>query len=315
MTKISIVGAGYWGKNLIRNFNQVLGIDTACDIDQKKLDSIKKDYPTIKTTKDFNEILNNPEIEAVVIALPTELHYGFAKKSLEAGKHVLVEKPMTTSSQRAKELIGIAEKEGKILMVDHTFLYYDPILKIKEVIDSGELGKIYYYDSQRTNLGIIRPDINVIWDLASHDISILNFLFKDKPIEISAVGTSYISRQEELAHITISYQGGLVAHIYVSWLSPTKTRQILIGGSNKMISFNDIEPLDKIKIYGDIVQVPTCNSKEALLRVCEIFIDCIQSNKRPLTDGYEDLRVIKILEACDKSLKEKCLAHIQKISQ
>ena len=315
MTKIAIVGCGYWGNNLIRNFNKVADIDTVCDIDQGKLDSIKENYPAIKITTDFNDILNNPKIKAVVIALPTKFHYEFAKKSLIAGKHILVEKPMTTNSQEAEELIKIAEKKGKILMVDHTFLYHSPILKIKEIIDSGELGKIYYYDSQRMNLGTIRPDINVVWDLASHDISILNFLFKDKPTEVSAIGSSHISKQEEVAHIVIKYQKGIVAHIHLSWLSPIKIRQILIGGSEKMVYFDDIEPSNKIKVYDNAVQVLAYNPKEALLRVCETFIDCIRNNKKPLTDGYEDLKTIKILEVCDKSLKEKCRVHIPKTFQ
>lgn len=324
---IALVGAGYWGANLLRNFYQLdeVRIETVCDLNPERLNFIKKNYPAVKVTKDFNEILNNPEIKGVAIALPTELHYQFAKSALMAGKHVLIEKPMTSNSEQAQELVEIARKEGKILMVDHTFLFYGPVLKIKEIIDSGELGEIYYLDSQRINLGLIRQDVNVIWDLASHDISIMNFLIKEKPIAVSAIGTSHAgSLKEELAHLAIKYQGGLVAHIHVSWLSPVKIRQVLIGGTKKMICFDDITPSEKIKIYDRSVQVdfsketpaepiyragevriPVFNQQEALLEECRHFIECVKSGEKPLTCGETGFEVVKILECCDRSLKEK----------
>ena len=325
--KIAVIGVGYWGPQLVRNFHQLdnVIIDTVCDINQEKLNKIKKNYPNIKTTKDFKDILENPEITAVVIALPTELHYQFAKLALEKGKHILITKPMTQNSSQAEELVKLAEEKGKLLMVDHTFLYYGPILKIKEVINSGELGEIYYFDSQRVNLGLIRDDVNVIWDLASHDISILNFLVQQKPMAVSAIGISHIGgKNEDLAHITIRYESGLMAHIHVSWLSPVKIRQILIGGSKKMILFDDIQPDEKIKIYDKSIEVdfsketpfepiyrvgevriPVIDQTEALLKECQYFIECIESGKNPLTSGGLGLEIVKILEACDKSLKEK----------
>jgi len=279
MIKTAIVGCGYWGKKLIRNMEQVASVDMLYD----------KELPGTS----FRSILENKEIEAVVIALPATLHYEFTKKALEAGKHVLVEKPMTTNSKQAQELIDIAKREGKILMVDSTFLYHSAILKIKEIIDSGEIGKVNYFDSQRINWGTLRPDVNVAWDLAPHDISILNFLFKYKPI------STHLTKQEELAHLIIEYQEEFIAHIYVSWLSPIKIRQIMIGGSKKTIVFDDIEPINKVKIYDNNtqeVEIPMLDFKEPLLRMCETFISSIKNNKKPLTDGQSGLEVIKILE-------------------
>ncbi|MFH1181012.1 MAG: Gfo/Idh/MocA family oxidoreductase [bacterium] len=324
---IAVVGAGYWGPNFIRNFYQLDNVKVAavCDKNQARLDFVKKLYPAVKTTVDFNEVLNNPAIQAVVIALPTELHYEFAKKTLQAKKHVLLEKPMTSNSEQAKELIKLARDQKMILMVDHTFIYYGPVLKIKEIIESGELGKIYYFDSQRINLGLVRRDVNVIWDLACHDISIMDFLIKENPISVSASGTSHIgSGQEELAHLTIKYEKGLSCHCHVSWLSPVKIRQISIGGTKKMVYFDDIEPSEKIKIYDRGIQadfsketpsepiyrlgevrIPVFDQGEALLKECRHFIECIKNQKTPLTDGESGLRVIKILEACGRSLKEK----------
>lgn len=324
---IAIVGLGYWGPNLVRNFCQLdnVCVHSICDINEKRFASIIKNYPAIKTTTDFNEILNNPDISAVVIALPTALHYEYAKKALLAGKHVLVEKPMTSSSAQAEELIELAKKQQKILMVDHTFVYYGPVQKIKEIINSGELGKIYYFDSQRINLGLLRPDANVIWDLACHDISILNYLLEEKPVSVSAVGTCHFgNKKEEIAHLMIKYGTDLVSHVHVSWLSPVKIRQILIGGENKMIYFDDIQPSEKIKIYDRSVKmdlsketpfdpvyrsgeirIPVYNQKEALLLECEDFVECIKTGKQPLTNAESGLNVVKILEACDESLKEK----------
>lgn len=325
--KVAIVGAGYWGPNLVRNFYQLedAEVEMVCDIKEEKLKLVKKNYPTIKTTTNFNGILENPEIMAVAIAVPAELHYQFSKKVLEAGKHVLVEKPISQTSREVQELIELAKANDKILMVDHSFLYYGPVLKIKEIIDSGELGKVYYFDSQRVNLGLIRKDVNVIWDLASHDISIINFLIKKQPIAVSAWGVSHIAgKSEDLAHITLKYPDDFVAHIHVSWLSPVKIRQILIGASKKMILFDDIQPSEKIKIYDTRIEIdptketpfepiyrtgevriPIFDQAEALEKECQHFIQCIKENKTPLTDGKNGLEVVKILEACDRSLKEK----------
>jgi len=324
---IAVIGVGYWGPNLVRNFSKLdnVKVYSVCDVNEDRLNLVKKDYPGVKTTTDFSEVLNDPEVSAVALALPVRLHYDFAKRALLAKKHVLIEKPMTSSAIEAGDLVKIAREQSRILMVDHTFAYYGPVKRIKEIIDSGELGKIYYFDSQRINLGLIRTDVNVIWDLASHDISIMDLLIKDNPVSVSATGTSHIgSKKEELAHLMVNYDNGLVAHVHVSWLSPVKLRQIFIGGEEKMVYFDDIHPSEKIKIYDKNVKmdpsketpfdpiyrsgeirIPTYNMKEALLAECEHFVNCIINNEKPLTDGENGERVVKILEACDRSLKEK----------
>jgi predicted dehydrogenase len=321
--KIAIIGAGYWGTNLIRNFYALENCEVkyVCDLEKSKLDKVKKNYPTILTITDARKIFNDKEIKAVAIATSTETHFSLAKQALEKGKHVFIEKPMTRTSAQAEELIKIAKKKKLIIQVDHTFLYHGPIIKIKEIIDSGELGNLFYFDSQRINLGLIQHDINVIWDLAPHDISILKFWYPEKIVSVSAIGTRHIvNKKEELAHITLKYKTGLMAHIHVSWLSPVKLRQMLIGGSKKMIYFDDIEPTEKIKIYnkgidfryeedtfnpiyrsGDVA-IPIYSGEEALLRGCGEFLDCIQKNKQPLISGKFGIEVVKILETTDKSL-------------
>lgn len=327
MIKVGVIGAGYWGPNLVRNFYQLAEVemDTVCDIDQAKLDSIKKNYPAIKTTQNFKEMLDDPQITAVAIALPLNLHYQFTKEALLAGKHVLVEKPFTSNSKEAEELIQIAKDQKKVLIVDHIFLYTGAVRKMKELIDKGELGsKIYYFDSERVNLGLIRSDTSVVWDLATHDISIIDYLISQKPVSVSAIGSSHVfGEKEEMAHITIKHQEGCISHIHVSWLSPLKLRKILLGGDKKMVFYDDVEPTEKIKIYdkgididpekitahlplyrsGDIV-IPKLDQTEALKKLTEHFIECIKENKKPLTSGEAGLRVVKILEAVEESMEK-----------
>jgi len=323
--KIGVIGYGYWGPNLVRNFNQLLDAEVVfiCDKDESKLARIKKIYPNAKTTTNYLEILKNKEIEGVCISTPLETHYEMTKEALLNNKNILVEKPFTKNSEKAKELIEIADRNKLVLMVDHTFIYTGAVRKIKDLIDKGELGKLYYFDSERINLGLIRSDTNVIWDLATHDISIIDHLFSQKVVSVSTVGSSHVlDKKEEIAHISLKHENGFMSHIHVSWLSPVKIRKILVGGDKKMVLFDDIEPVEKIKIYdkgidikpeqitpftplyrgGDIL-IPHLDQTEALKRVAENFIYCIKFGKKPLTDGEAGLRVIKILEAIQKSLE------------
>jgi predicted dehydrogenase len=322
--KIGIIGAGYWGPNLVRNFFALDNCEVkyVCDLDESKLGKIKKSYPYVLLTANVEELFYDPELDAVAIATPTATHYHLAKKALEMGKHVFLEKPMTETSRQAEELINLAESKNLILQVDHPFVFYGPVIKIKELIDSGELGELYYFDSQRINLGLIQPDVNVLWDLAPHDISILNFLYGGKPKSVSAIGTKHITgNKEELAHMNIKYENGFCAHIHVSWLSPVKLRQMIIAGDKKMIYFDDIAPSEKIKVYdksidlskieqdtfnpiyrsGDVYS-PVYDQTEAVLRECKEFINCVLYGKKPFSSGEFGLGVVKILEAADKSL-------------
>lgn len=324
MIKIGVIGCGYWGPNLIRNFSQLEEVDVAyvCDLDELKLSRIKKVYPNIKTAQNYLEILKDPEVKGVCIATPLETHYKIAKEALLNNKNVLVEKPFVENSKEAEELIGIAEKNNLVLMVDHVFIYTGAVRKMKELIDNGELGQLYYFDSERINLGLIRSDANVVWDLATHDISMVDYLFSQKPINVSAMGSSHVlNKKEEMAHINLKHEGGQMSHIHVSWLSPVKIRKILVGGDKKMVLYDDVEPVEKIKIYdkgidvkpeqvtaflplyrgGDIL-IPKIDQSEALKKMAEHFVDCIKFGKKPLTDGWAGLRVIKILEAIQKSL-------------
>ncbi|RJQ26878.1 gfo/Idh/MocA family oxidoreductase [Candidatus Parcubacteria bacterium] len=325
--RISILGLGYWGPNIVRNLLKVPGAEivSICDLDEKKVKNALSTFPTVKATSNYKEIILDKSIDAVAVATPTETHFKIAKEALEANKNVLIEKPMTKTSKEASELITLARKKKKILMVGHTFVYSEPVRMIKKIIESKRLGKIYYYDSTRINLGIIRSDSNVIWDLAPHDLSILGYIFQEDPISLQAFGSSHINQKsEEMAHIIIKYRNNLSAHIHVSWLSPVKIRTTIIGGSKKMVVYNDIEPSEKIKIYdksikispakitpfspayrsGDVV-IPHLEEKEALLTELTHFIECIKENKKPLTDGTEGLRTIQLLEATDNALKTK----------
>jgi predicted dehydrogenase len=324
--KIAVIGVGYWGPNLIRNFYQLPDVQVSfvCDLDESKMDNIKKFYPAIQVTTNYLDVVKNKEIDALCVATPLAAHHQIAQKALLNGKHVLVEKPLASNSKEAKELIQLAEKKKKILMVDHTFIFTGAVQKIKELIDKGEIGKINYFDSERINLGLIRPDSNVIWDLAPHDFSIMDYLFKEEPEYISAVASKHFSSGlEEMAHITLVYKNNLIGHVHLSWLSPVKLRKILIGGSKKMILYDDVEPTEKIRIYdkgididsseitpfnplyrsGDVL-IPKLDQTEALKKVAEHFLDCIKKNKKPLTNGEAGLRVVKMLEATQQSIKK-----------
>ena len=329
----AVIGCGYWGPNLIRNLHDHprAAVRYVCDINPSRLQMIQRRYPAVKTVSDYREVLDDREVDAVLVATPVETHFPIASAALEAGKHVLVEKPLTDSSATARQLIALAEQHSRVLMVDHTFLFTSAVEKMKEIVASGELGKIYYIDSVRVNLGLFQHDINVVWDLGPHDISIANHLLGRAPERVSAVGASHISDTiEDVAYATLYYPDRLLAHFHVNWLAPVKVRQMLVGGSEKMLLWDDIEPSEKIKVYDRGVTVqplpdgqvdkreiyktliqyrtgdmyaPRLENVEALSRVIAHFLDCIESGSQPLPDGRVGLDVIRILEAADRSMK------------
>ena len=329
MIRIGVIGCGYWGPNLIRNFSSSEQYDlrACCDLDQKRLLTMGKRYPALHLTREVSVILENPAIDAVAIATPLRTHYEVAKMALQNGKHVFVEKPMTATSEQAAELVELAEKQGRILMVDHIFVYTPVVRKIKELLDRGELGDVYYYDSVRVNLGLFQHDVNVIWDLAIHDLSIIDFLFQRLPSAVSALGMCHIGENghENIGYVTLMLGEALIAHIHVNWLAPVKVRTTLIGGSKKMIVYDDTEPSEKLKIYDKGVQVqqgegiyktlidyrtgdmyaPKLEQTEGLKIALDHFAECILNKKKPLTDGESGLRIIRILETIQRSIKNE----------
>jgi predicted dehydrogenase len=341
MVKVGIIGYGYWGPNLVRNFNLALDcrVVAVADPRAERLIQLGRLYSHIKGYKDSEELIMSKDIDAVIIATPVSTHFELAKKALLQGKHVLLEKPMTSSAVEAETLIYLAKEKGLLLMVDHTFLYTGAVAKMKQLKDSGELGNIKYLDSTRINLGLFQPDINVLWDLAPHDISILNYIIDEKPHSVNATGVTHTSNDiENIAYLTINYNSGFIAHFSCSWTSPVKLRTMLIGGDRKMILYNDLEPTEKIKVYdsgynhsknqdekkilvdyrtGDIY-VPKLNTNEALLEMANDFISCILEQKEPKSSSKIGLEVVKILEAADKSIKHngrQVLLEVQSIEE
>lgn len=330
-TTIGIVGCGYWGPNLLRNFaeNETAELRWICDVDAARLSAIGRRYPGARTTIDFHELVNDPKLDAIVVATPVATHFPIARESLLAGKHVLVEKPLTASVREAEELIALAEQGGLTLMVDHTFVYTGAVRKIREIVDSGELGDLLYFDSNRINLGLFQRDINVVWDLAPHDLSIMDFIIERQPQTLSAIGSCHIEKGiENIAYVILRFSDEFIAHFHFNWLSPVKIRRTLIAGSRKMILYDDIEPTEKVRVYdkgvtsnrGDAdkeaayktlvsyrtgdVWAPQLDPTEALRYVCDEFLDSIQEARRPLTDGPSGLRVVRLLEAAQQSIKE-----------
>ena len=336
MVNIGVIGCGYWGPNLIRNFEQIgeCKVISCSDLSDERLEHVKKLYPHIKTTKDYMEIINDRKIDAVAIATPVSKHFEMAKKALLGNKHTLIEKPITHNAENAKELIEIAKNRKKVLMVDHTFEYTSAVSKIKEIINNNELGRILSIDMIRVNLGLFQKDINVIWDLAPHDISILLFLIKQMPISVKADGMDHIQNGiADDAHLTLKFPGKLMAHMHVSWLDPLKIRKITIVGNKKMLVYDDTEQSEKIKIYdkgvtlernsipgdkyydtweefnlvyrrGD-VDIPKLDEGEPLNAMCRHFIECIKTGNTPVSDGISGLRVVKVIEALQESLKNQ----------
>lgn len=328
MINIAIIGYGYWGPNLVRNFSSTAdcNLHTVVDFRAERLAIVKRNHPAVNISNNTEDVFNNNEIDAVVIATPVFTHFELAKKALENGKHVLLEKPMTGSVAEAEELIELAGKYKKTLMVDHTFLYTGAVQKMKSMIDAGEIGNVKYFDSTRINLGLFQPDVNVLWDLAPHDISILNYLKNEKPYSVQATGISHTNNGiENIAYLTVNYSSDFIAHFNCSWSSPVKIRLLLLGGDKKMVVFNDLEPTEKIKIYdtgyshktdedkkrilvdyraGDIY-IPKVEAKEALAGMAADFVSAIINNTTPISDFQSGLDVIKILEASQQSIKNK----------
>ncbi len=328
MIKIGVIGYGYWGPNLVRNFSETQDIDVACiaDLDEKKLEIVKRRYPAVKTTRNFEEMINDPAIDAIAVATPVSTHFDLGMAVLKAGKHLWIEKPMTQTFAQARQLVEEAEKRKLVLMVDHTFIYTGAVRRMAEIVNSEDFGKIFYYDSTRVNLGLFQHDVSVISDLAVHDFSILDYLLNEQPVAISAVGTNHFpGTPENLAFITLFYNSGVIAHVNVNWLAPVKVRQVLVGGSKKMITYDDVEPSEKIKVYdkgisftddpqkiyemkvgyrtGDM-WAPQISGSEALKVESEHFLDCINNNKTPQTDGQLGMRVVQLIEAATRSMSE-----------
>ena len=322
---IGVIGYGYWGPNIVRNFNSVEGakVLSICDLNQNLLERAEKVHPSIEITSNCDDIISSKDIDAVAVITPVSTHFELAKRALENGKHVFVEKPFTTTVAQAEELIELATKKHLTIMVDHTFLFTGAVRKIKEIIDKDMLGDIYYYDSMRVNLGLFQHDVNVIWDLAPHDFSIMDYLIDEKPEALTASGKSHINSFEDVAYITAYFQNNIIAHFNVNWLSPVKVRSTLIGGERKMLLWNDVHADEKIRIYDKGIEVknrdniynllvsyrsgdmwaPRVEQVEALKLEAEYFVDCVTNGKTPVNDGHAGLRVVKMLEACNESLK------------
>lgn len=326
--KVAVIGTGYWGPNLIRNFLSADAVDgvVACDRDEARLAKMQKMFHGIETSTDHTEVIARNDIDVVVIATPVSSHHEIAKAALLAGKHCFIEKPMTASSAEADELIEIADASNLKLFVDHTFIYTGAVRKMKEIITSGRLGDLYYFDSVRVNLGLFQHDVNVIWDLAPHDLSICDYLLDQQPKAVSAVGSCHVGNDlEDIAYLTLEFENNLIAHFHVNWLAPMKIRKTLIGGTKSMIVYDDNETSEKVKIYdkgidvttregvydtlvqyrtGDMLS-PKLEQTEALAVGTQHFIDCILNDKQPLTDGRAGLNVVRILEASEISIKDR----------
>lgn len=328
MIKIAVAGYGYWGPNLVRNIQESgkASVVTCCDMNTDRLKQVSSKYPSIRTTTNYDDVLNDPSVNAVVIATPVATHYEFARKAMEHGKHVLLEKPATSSTAEAEKLVELAEKHSLTYMIDHTFIYTGAVRKMKEVVDQGELGDIYYLDSVRINLGLFQRDVNVLWDLAPHDIAILEHLVKERPVSVCATGACHVGNgHENVAYLTVYFNSGMIAHFHNNWLSPVKVRTMLVGGSKKTIHYDDMEVSEKIKIYDRGVNIdttegvhdarvsyrlgdmwaPRLDQTEALRLMAGEFIDCIQTGRRCITDGTSGLNVVRILEASEMSIKHR----------
>lgn len=327
MINVGLIGFGYWGPNMARNVQENSGmrLHAICDLEAPALNLARQRYPGVLCTGQADDLFAIEQIDAIIIATPVNTHYQLASQALGAGKHVLVEKPMTDSVTTATELMESAVRAGKVLMVDHTFVYSPAVQTLKKIISSGELGDILYYDSVRINLGLFQHDINVIWDLAPHDISIMNYTIGKQPLWVSAHGSSHVGNHlENVAYVTLGFDDDFLAHFHVNWLAPVKIRQTLIGGSRKMVVYNDMEPTEKIKIYdrgidvipqegiyetliqyriGDIA-VPHLDNREPLKTELEHFLDCIENDRIPWTGSLAGIQVVKVLAAAQESIKQ-----------
>jgi predicted dehydrogenase len=327
MIRVGIIGYGYWGPRIARNFQGLAGCELSviCDKSAASLKRAMHAHPSVSVTSDAQDVLGSPCIDAVAVITPVWTHFEVAKAALENGKHVFVEKPFTSTVAQAEELIELAARKHLQIMVDHTFLFTGAVKKIRQLLDEGTLGKLYYYDSTRVNLGLFQHDVNVLWDLAPHDLSIMDHLIKAKPDVVIATGQKHLNSHEDVAYLTIYFGDSIIAHINVNWLSPVKVRTTLLGGEKKMLMWNDLEADEKVKIYDKGVDItsgegvydllvsyrsgdmwaPRIEQTEALAAEAKYFIDCIESNTVPFNDGAAGLRVVKLLEAADRSLRER----------
>ncbi len=326
MINIGIIGYGYWGPNIVRNFCSSDGakVVSVCDQRDESLGRCSKAYPQISQTKDCRDVLASPDIGAVAVITPVSTHFDLAKRALENGKHIFVEKPFTATAAEAEQLIELAEKKNLTIMVDHTFIFTGAVRRIKQVLEEKMLGDLYYYDSVRVNLGLFQPDVNVIWDLAPHDFAVMDFLLPDRPRGVAACGKAHVNGHADTAYVTVHFDNNLIGHFNVNWLSPVKVRTTLIGGEKKMLVWNDLEADEKIKVYDKGVDVtsressynlrvnyrsgdmyaPRVEQGEALKTETEYFVRCVNTGERPVNDGKAGLRVVKLLEACNRSLEQ-----------
>jgi len=329
LIRFGVIGYGYWGPNLVRNIAETKGAEivTVSDLRPERLALAKKRYPAITITKENRELVRDPNVDVVVISTPVHTHFKLAMEALQMGKHVMIEKPITASSEEALRLIEAAEARKLQIMVDHTFVYSGPVRKIKELIDGGSLGQLYYYDSVRVNLGLFQPDVSVIWDLAVHDLAIMDYVLGKEPVAVSATGLSHVEGSpENIAYITMLFQEPLIAHLHVNWLSPVKVRTTLIGGSEKMVVYDDTETTEKVKIYdrgitvtpdkdslyqalvgyrmGDVL-MPKLDGAESLSVEFQHYVHCLETGGRVRTDGHAGLRVVQLLEAATQSVRDR----------
>jgi predicted dehydrogenase len=323
--KIAVIGMGYWGPNLVRNFLSTNDVDNVvcCDLAERRLEQIRKRFPGVEVCPSVADVLRRSDVEAVALATPVSTHFPLGMKILDAGKHLLVEKPFTLNAADAEGLIEAAEKRGLTLMVDHTFIYTSAVRKIREFLDKGEIGDVLYFDSVRVNLGLFQRDTNVIWDLAPHDLAIMDYLIRKKPLAVSAMGMSHFNTSEDIAYITVMFADNIIAHFHVNWISPVKVRKILIGGTKLMVVYDDMEPSEKVKLYDRGVAIgetdsmykamveyrigdmfaPHVAQTEALSLMAADFVNAIKTKTKPVCDAESGLNVIRLLEAADQSLK------------
>jgi predicted dehydrogenase len=330
MLRLAVIGYGYWGPRIVRNFHSVEGckVVAVCDRSTTALQRAARDFPGVELTNDFKAILESTDIDAIAIVTPVWTHFDLAESALRNGKHVFVEKPFTSTAAQAEKLVELADRKNLQIMVDHTFLFTGAVRRIRKMVEEGTLGKLYYYDATRVNLGLFQHDVNVIWDLAPHDLSILDHLATNEPQYVTATGQSHLNGLEDLAYITVYYSDQMIAHFNVNWLSPVKVRTTLIGGEKQMLVWNDLEADEKLKVYDKGVSMkngtngqniyellvsyrsgdmwsPRVEQTEALAVEAKYFIDCISNGEKPFNDGRAGLRIVRLLEAADKSLKAR----------
>ncbi len=341
MTNVAVVGLGHWGPNLVRNFAAIseAWLHTLCDIRPDRLATFERQYPGARTQTDFGAVVDDPEVDAIVIATPVHTHYQLAKTALDAGKHVMVEKPLAQTSDQCRKLVALAEKHQLILMVGHVFLYNAAVRKVKEYIDSGELGQIHYIYSQRLNLGIVRQDVNALWNFAPHDLSILCYWLNAAPAWVAATGFCYIQPGiEDIVFMTLGFPEGVAANVHISWLDPGKVRRMTVVGSRRMVIYDDVSADAKVVIYdkgisrianesplgshqsfgefqlllraGDVL-IPKIDFMEPLKLECQHFVECIRTKRSPITDGHNGTRVVEILEAAQRAIAVKHTVRVE----